>query len=276
MNKDTEEDAKIWLLMSGEDLKVADLIFNGKVYSQALYHLQQSNEKLVKALLLWIGILTPKRTKEDWKIKSTLGFLPKQPAEYGHKTFRPLLSDLQKFTPKIKELTNLLESGGFYEKIAEFEKTIKKSKKGIYKLKKRSYRLIEENEQLEKEVKATRAILDSYDNIIDGIDQEICKLDFQQIVRKSLSILAKGGITANAEPPTFMETKETILWSLKVSLLIVLSISMAIVLDPLEAITRYPDSKHAPFDENNPYVIQYGELREVIMLCHRKALETIY
>lgn len=275
LKDEKEKVVKNWLLMSGEDLKCAELIFKSKHYSQALYHLQQSNEKLVKALLLWIGILTPKRTKEDWKIKSALGFFPKQPASYGHRTTKPLLSDLQKTVPAIQELVTLLKKSGLDEKIAAFQNTIKKSKKGIYKLKKRPSNLIEEKDQLEKEIEAAKAILDGFDNTINKIDQEIDNLNFQEIVRRAMNIVAKERIMTNIEPPTFMETKKAILLNLTISILIALSVSMALILDPLVSITRYPDLKHAPFDENNPYVVKFKDLQNVVKLCLEKADKAI-
>jgi len=275
LNDKKEKVVKKWFLMSGEDLKVADLIFKSKHYPQALYYLQQSNEKLVKALLLWIGILTPKRTREDWKIKSLLGFFPKQPASYGHRTTRPLFSDLQKMVPTIQELFTLLKNNGLDEKIAEFQNTIKKSKKGIYKLKKRPSNLIRESDQLEKEINATKAVLDAFDNIIIKVDQDIDKLDFQEIIRSAMNIVAREGITTNIEPPTFGEIKKAVLLNLKVSVLIAISVSVALLLDPLVSITRYPDSRHAPFDENNPYITQFEDLRDLVMSCHKKVAEAL-
>jgi HEPN domain-containing protein len=64
---------------SAKDLEASKLLFEGKMYPQALYHLQQANEKLAKAQLLRVGILTPQRAAEDWNVKKVLGFLQKQP-----------------------------------------------------------------------------------------------------------------------------------------------------------------------------------------------------
>lgn len=270
-----EKVEKNWLTISHQDLNSADLLFDGKFFSQALYFLQQSNEKLVKGLLLSIGVLSPIRTKETWQMKTFLGFLPKQPAAYRHRTTNPLLSDLQKFTPRIDELVMLLKNNGMDEKIADFQNTIKKSKKGIQKLKKRSFHLIEEHDKLEKEINAAKAVLGAFDKIINKIDQDMDDLDFEEIVRAAKSIVTKEGLDANIELPNFIEIKKKILWTLEVSVLITLSASMALILDPLESITRYPDSKYGSFNETNPYVKQFKDLHDVVILCLEKAEKLI-
>jgi HEPN domain-containing protein len=66
-----------WLSASTTDLESAKVLYDHRLFSNSLYHLQQSNEKLAKALLLSIGFLTPKFAKKDLRIKELLGFLPK-------------------------------------------------------------------------------------------------------------------------------------------------------------------------------------------------------
>jgi hypothetical protein len=47
-------------------------------------------------------------------------------------------------------------------------------------------------------------------------------------------------------------------------MLVTLSVAIASLLDPLESITRYPDSKSCSFDENNPYVKNFHGLYDSI------------
>jgi hypothetical protein len=101
LSNEKKEVVKKWLSESRSDLESADLLYSHRLFSQALYHLQQSNEKLAKGLLLEFGILSPKRTKGDWRTKYNLGFLPKEPVSYGHRVTRSLLSDVDKSVPAI-------------------------------------------------------------------------------------------------------------------------------------------------------------------------------
>ena len=88
-----------WLCAAGLDLKCANLLYSVRLFSAALYHLQQSNEKLVKGLLIAMGFLSPKRAKNDLRIKEILGFLPKEPAAYRHRIMPSFLSDVEKTFP---------------------------------------------------------------------------------------------------------------------------------------------------------------------------------
>lgn len=275
MNSAREKAVKDWLLASGEDLKCADLLFTNSFFSKALYHLQQSNEKLVKGLLLSLGFLTPRRAKEDWRVKSVLGFLPKQPISYRHRTLQSLLADLKKIAPRIESLLTVLKDSGWDQKMIEAHSIIRKSKKGIQKLKKRSFNLIEKEEQLHKEIRAAEAILNGFDKTINKVNDEIDKLDFPEIVRMATIIATRIRSSTNTEPPPFREIKKRVIQTLKLSVLVSLSASMGSILDPLESVTRYPNSKQAPFNESNPYVKQFKGLRDVVRLCLEKTEKAI-
>ena len=60
-----EEAAQDFLSRSADDLDSAKVLYDHKHFANCLYLLQQSNEKLAKALWLWMGILTPKKARED-------------------------------------------------------------------------------------------------------------------------------------------------------------------------------------------------------------------
>ena len=64
-------------------------------------------------------------------------------------------------------------------------------------------------------------------------------------------------------------------FSYKLSILTSLSASMASILDPLESVTRYPDSKQRHFDESHPYVEHFRGLHDVVGLCLEKAEKAI-
>lgn len=99
-----------WLHAAASDLKCAKLLYDSRLFSAALYHLQQSNEKLAKGLLIAMGFLSPKRARKDFRVKDILGFLPKKPAEYRHRTMPSFLSDVEKTIPSIDGFLNLIET----------------------------------------------------------------------------------------------------------------------------------------------------------------------
>ena len=272
-----------WLSESRIDLKCANLLYRNKIFSRALYHLQQSNEKLAKGLLISIGFLTPKMARKDLAIKSILGFRPKEPISYGHRILPSLLSDLKKTAPAIEEviefIENLTKSWNFENvkpKIAEFKKTIRKSKKGIQKLKKKPSRLIQTVEGLEKEIEYIQTVLEKLDEVIERLNQELDKIDVKKIARLMTLSLQKIGFKVDAQSiPSSQGTKEGTILSIRMSILTSIAVTMASLLDPLEPVTRYPDSQYCPFSENNPYVIHFDGLCRIVFCCLEKAHDSI-
>lgn len=265
-----------WFSASATDLKCAKVLYDNKLFASCLYHLQQSNEKLIKALLLSIGIQTPKRTAKDWTTKSVLGFLPKQPSSYGHRTLPSLLSDLEKIAPSLVELMKLPSKSLYASKVAEFSKIIRTSKKRVQKLKKNPPGLIETTEQLDREIKTAKAILSQMEQIAGKANQELEKLDPSELLRAAILSARELGFRVDASQLglDIDKIKRTALSMLQLAVLSTLSAAIASFLDPLEPITRYPDSQHRSFDESNPYVKNFNGLYEVICLCLDKSLTT--
>jgi hypothetical protein len=271
-NNDRDKAIEDWFSKAANDLKSAKLLYANKIFDYCLYHLQQSNEKLVKAMLLSIGIQTPKKSKEDLRIQSVLGFLPKQPSAYGHRTMRSLISDLEKTVPFIDEFWKLAEDTELGPRIASFREIMQASKRSIKKLKKKPFGLIEKTEQLEKEIRATQIILDASDQTANKVQEELDKLDPAQLVRAAIYLMRREGYRVDAsQPPSFDKIKAEFLPKFRLSVLLVLSAALASFLDPLEPITRYPDSQHGSFDENDPYVKNFSGLYDVIASILQKA-----
>jgi hypothetical protein len=67
--------------------------------------------------------------------------------------------------------------------------------------------------------------------------------------------------------------KEEVVQSFKLSVLILVSVALASLLDPLEAITRYPYSLGSSFDETNLYVMNFGNLCKVVDSILEKSQE---
>lgn len=266
-----DEVVRNWLSASAIDLESAMVLYDNKLFASSLYHLQQSNEKLAKGLLLSIGILTPKMAKTDLRVKSVLGFQPKQPASYRHKTLPSLLSDLEKSIPSIEGSLSLLGTTEFGPRIAEFNETIRKSKKGVQKLKKKPFALIRTTEQLDIEIRGTQAILDAIDQATSRMSQELEKLDPAEAIRVAV-LLGKIGFKVNtSQLPSFDKIKAGIVPTLKLTMLATLSAAIASLLDPLESVTRYPNSQQGSFDESNPYVIHFKGLYDIVARCIEKS-----
>lgn len=261
-----------WLSASAIDLESAMVLYEHKLFASSLYHLQQSNEKLAKGLLLSIGILTPKMAKKDLRVKSILGFQPKQPASYRHRALPSLLSDVEKSVPSIEGFLALLETTEFGPRIAELYETIRKSKKGVQKLKKKPFTLIKTTEQLDKEIRGAQAILDAVDQATNKMNQELEKLDLAETVRVATLLVKKTGFKVDtSQPPSFDKIKAETVATLRLAILATLSAAIASLLDPLESVTRYPDSQHGSFDENNPYVMHFRGLYNIVARCIEKS-----
>jgi hypothetical protein len=265
-----------WFSASATDLKCAKVLYDNKLFASSLYHLQQSNEKLTKALLLSIGILTPKRAAKDWMTKSVLGFLPKEPSSYRHRVLPSLLSDLEKIAPSLTELMTLPSKSLYGSRVREFGKTIRTSRKRVQKLKKNPPGLIETTEQLEREIKTAQAILARMEQTTDKANQELEKLDPSKMLRAAILIARELGFRVDTSQLglDIDKIKRAVLSRLQLAILAMLSAAIASFLDPLEPITRYPDSRHPSFDESNPYVKNFNGLYDVISQCLEKSLTT--
>lgn len=55
--------SNIWIIFSLEDLKMADLAYNDKIYNQVCFHSQQAVEKAIKGYIEYKGKIPPKTHK---------------------------------------------------------------------------------------------------------------------------------------------------------------------------------------------------------------------
>jgi HEPN domain-containing protein len=263
-----------WFIESEVDLQCAKLLFDNCIYSRSLYHLQQSNEKLAKGLLLSIGILTPRKHIQNQKLKSLIGFMPKEPSAYRHRTLPFFLSDMSAAAPAIEEIAKSIDWKGAEDIFLSFRATIKNSKKGIEKLKKKPFSLIANNEQLETEIKAINQYLFNLDKVKDAIKAAINNLNPQKATQVAINTVHKLGFEATNDQAleSYYRTTERSLRVMNLGFLVALSIAAASFLDPLESITRYPDSNHAPFTKGDIYVDHFQNLHEIIKKTLQKAI----
>lgn len=271
-NIENDKEVRNWLSKSTTDLESAKVLYDHKLFANALYHLQQSNEKLAKGLLISIGILTPKAAKKDLRVKSLLGFMPKEPTSYRHRTLPALLSDMEKSFPFIEEYLTILESGNFGPKIAEAHNTIRASKKGVQKLKKKPFGLIQKTEQLETEIKTAQALLGSMEQAEKKVKTELAKLDPEEMMRAAIFLVRKAGFKGDVgQPINFSKITAEIIPTIRITVLAMLSVAIASFLDPLESVTRYPNSQQVSFDETNPYIIHFEGIHNVIACILEKS-----
>jgi hypothetical protein len=277
MSKDSKNKAiEDWLSISTDDLKAAKALYDIKLFGGCVGHLQQSNEKLLKALLLSIGIMTPKQARADLTVQKMLGFLPKQPRAYGHRTTRPLISDLEKSVPAIEDFLTLIEKSELGPRVAEFAEGFRASKKRLKELKHKVFGLIESTEQLEKEVNSAKTLLDNLDKATTVAKQKLDKLDLAELRRAAISVVRAAGFKiteagADEPLPSFEEIKAAILGRLTLVVLAILTAALGSFIDPLEEVTRYPDLPHTPFDENNPYIKNFMGLHDIISRILQKS-----
>lgn len=115
-------------ILAEDDLKSAKILYKNKMYPAAIYHLQQSVEKLVKAYMFYFSILNKKDlsgyVSHDTP-KAFLKFIDK---------FKDVLNPTLSFAENIHlSNSNLPEISN--KDILKFEKSIKMEKKQIVKMK---------------------------------------------------------------------------------------------------------------------------------------------
>jgi HEPN domain-containing protein len=248
-----------WLESSGKDLEASKLLFEAKIYPQALYHLQQANEKLAKALLLKTGILAPQRALKDWDVKKVLGFLQKQPVDYGHRILPSLLSDADKAIPRIEDMISMAEKGGgFRPQLRQLKKIIKDSKAGVTHLKTEPQGLLTDQKELQTGVKALNEIADRVELATEAMEKELSRLEMTKVTASAVRAVRRVGFKVRPEdiPPAGPMVRNSIS-GVRLSMLCTLAVTVASVLDPLESVTRYPKEKTVKFDEENPYVKEF-------------------
>jgi hypothetical protein len=274
--KSRDKAVEDWLSRSAADLKSAKVLYDNKLWDDCVYHLQQSHEKLTKALLLSIGMMTPKQAMEDLRVQQMLGFLPKHPQAYGHRTTRPLISDLEKAAPFIEAYLTRMKNSGLGPTISDFLEGVRTRRKGLKKLKKKPFGLIKTTEQLEIEVKTAQAFLDAIDQAATTAKEKADKLDSAELVRAATSLAKSLGYKVDtSESVSVEEIKVAVLSKLRLSELAMLSAALGSFLDPLFAVCRYPDQPHDPFDENNPYVKNFMGLHDVIARILKQSCESV-
>jgi hypothetical protein len=257
-----------WLAESRVDLSAAKVLYDAKLYSRALYSLQQANEKLAKGLLISMGILTPKRLAKDWMTKQLVGFVPKEPQEYGHRVVASLLADTEASVPYLEELLQFVNTGAFKSDVTSMRKRIKEDGESVKRLRKRRYELVPTGERLDKEIEDANTILDRIGLAVQAMRDKLKGLDQRKVLRAAVRSVQKLGYRARAaDAPPVQPIADGVIDSVRVAFLSAVAAGLTAVLDPLEAVTRYPSAEGQLFDEANPYVHRFPRLWAVVDRC---------
>jgi len=280
ISKDKSNECKRWLEKYKEDLESAKLLYENHLFAPALYHLQQSNEKLTKALLIYYGWLLPSNVeKED---REALLVPEKTPKDYGHRLAKNFFNDLKKILPELENsikylkyiklfLTLFLTSiyKRYEEEFNKFQPYLKNSKDKIEKIIDfvDNFKIEEKLGNKEELEKGLEKILELY-TIVDELYKEMVEsvnsINLQDILSKNLGDSSNLGKTN--------EILELILKNIKNEeyikrfffLYVTVCVSLSILLDPLESITRYPQEQEIIFDENNFYVQSFDKIINII------------
>jgi hypothetical protein len=264
-----------WFHEADVDLQCAKILYDNCFYSRCLYHLQQGNEKLAKGILLSLGILSAKKAIQNQRIKSIVGFIPKEPASYRHRILPFFLSDMSSATPALDKIIKSIEWEDAEDIFLNFQGTIEKSKKGIEKLKKKPFTLVISKDQLENEIKVINMYLDKLGEIEDKMQLALTNLNPGKATKVAVKTAQKFGYEATNDQAleSYYGTSKRVVPIINLSFLAILSIAVASFLDPLESITRYPDSNHGPFTEDNVYVEYFSNLYEILRRTLEKTIK---
>lgn len=270
---ESESGPSVWLKEAQRDLNAAKILYENKLYPQALFHLQQSNEKIAKGLLLSLGILSEKLTKGSWATKSLVGFLPKTPKDYGHRTLPSLTADFEKFIPIIKSaMSGVPIDDEFKPKFDVFRKAVDRSAKSLATLRLRTPRLIDSDQELDKELVAATLIVDGIDEFATQVGNRAKKMDGRLVVDSYVRAVRRTGRRiSSSDLPSVSGLLEDIGPVFKLILVVTVSVALSGFLDPLVSVSRYPISGAKPIDDGHPYVIRFQQLQEVIGRCLKLA-----
>jgi len=241
------------LFVARQDFEASKALYEKKLYSQSVYHLQQCVEKITKAFGLWSGFieekeLYPRKKKENFLIKilRKAGFYKKE--EYiGHispKVFVLLLR--KKF---IKKYTSLLSSqiknNGIKQLIKNYNNELKNLEKSINKTQKLATL---SNEDISKFLEVSNTYL----NILEKIDKR--KLN-------SLLLRFRMGITSRLEGESlfnildminkgFIKIENKMEHIFRGCSALIFLYPLSIITYPHFTYTRYPTNKLKPQDYN--------------------------
>jgi len=103
--------AETWLNIASEDLASSKILYTNENYSQAIYLLQQCNEKLSKAILIQMGFIRTENESEKQRILRSILKVNLSEQDFGHRWHKKLitlLEDILKVSMSFESISELV------------------------------------------------------------------------------------------------------------------------------------------------------------------------
>ncbi len=136
--------------------------------------------------------------------------------------------------------------------------------------------MITSKQQLQNEINAINIYLNKLDEIRDKMKTAAANLDPEKAITVALKTTKKLGFIGTHEQAseTYEPATKKAISVTNLCFLVILSVSTASFLDPLEVLTRYPDRNHGPFTKEDAYVERFNDLHKIIKRTLSKAKQS--
>ncbi|MBI2184400.1 MAG: HEPN domain-containing protein [Thaumarchaeota archaeon] len=284
---------KQWVIYAEYDLISAGILFHQRLYSTALYHLQQANEKLFKSVFLFFYLFSESETN---KAKSFTVYPAKNPREYGHRILLGLVKDIPHLIlgvdQTLKQAEDFIDNPRYYLNEVDISK-FRNSRKELMEIKDRLettrantvkithgslYKDLTDEElstALDFCFKSLNKALEEINTIPEQIDVKGDKdyvEEIAQFLRRIDPTLNPAEILEKVTTKTLSKVKIRVYrWvfaMIKLALILGPLLGLSVILDPLESQTKYPNSKQEiTYDRNNPYVKRFYDIKSIVQQC---------
>jgi len=275
-----EETPKEWFKTAAEDLEAARILYQGQKYQQAIFYLQQANEKVSKGLLIRIGFLPEyQETTKVRELRRAVGVYPSTPRIYGHAWHRNLFRVLEGFIGSTDSLTRSMVRMKLGDKrivrsIREFRKSIPDLESRLNTAKKVKTNPNPSLREIDGVVRTCNQLLDSSAEAEQKAAEAMKKIKFPDRNLLVASIEKYFGTKLDQETLEKvnkiygMNPSELVknVYALAVTLLVLAVLNTYLL--PHEHISRYPDSNmDFAYDREFPLVKRFYEISDLIMKC---------
>ena len=111
-----------WLRKSEGDLRLAKLAYDGKEYWGAISHLQEADEKIGKATLIQLGLLTSDQGMKNI-METFFGAKHTEPKDLGHDWGAQMVKDLEPFLDSLEKMVRPMGKSDSLRQAADWWKT---------------------------------------------------------------------------------------------------------------------------------------------------------
>jgi hypothetical protein len=281
------EDPQEWFKTAIQDLEAAQILFLNKKYQQAIFYLQQANEKVSKGLLIRIGFLPEyKESEYEKELKKVIGIYPSTPRIYGHAWHTNLLKVLEVLLNAVDSLTSSIMKIKFTDRktvsnIQQFRKSIPSWRAKLNRARKVKPNPNPSLQEIEAVVKACNQMLNSSIAAQHRVIEKVGKIKLPDKNAVIASVEKHFGMKLDQE--TFEKLNEVVsrkpaeIVKNVVTLpetLIVLALLNTYLL-PHEYISRYPEPKmDFVYNEEFSLVKMFNEISNLIRKCCEFAAQT--